>query len=300
MASTCLRNLANPWVFPWFFRFVFFWANIGPRLDNICVRWANIASRWGSVGPRRDPTWANMAPIPGPTLPQNGRRPWGEPGTNLGRTLRSMGFRLFLRHFCFRLIFRRVRPQVPPRVGGRFGARLAQLSGPCWPTLGAVSPLLGQVGPIRALCCPILMLCRPIGNNMLSTLGPMLAPKKRKRKNLGKTQGFATMVTVCWPILEAMLGRLRAMLVRFGREVEPSGVYVGPACGYVGPTCEKKRQKTNKKANANKNVTKNTETPCYGGFAPIWSQVPPRFAPGVPQVPPFPRGEVGGRGGEPL
>ena len=55
------------------------------------------------------PTWANMAPIPGPTLPQNGRRPWGEPGgepsDELSVAWGSGCFGAFLFLFAFLFVF---------------------------------------------------------------------------------------------------------------------------------------------------------------------------------------------------
>ena len=105
-------------------------------------------------------------------------------------------------------------PDVGPRWGCVASAELF------WAILGPMLPHLDAMSAHR--------------KHMLSNLGPMLAQKKTKRKIHGKTmgsQGFATMVTGCWPILEAMLvhlgamlahlgamlGRLGATLVRFGR-----------------------------------------------------------------------------------
>ena len=102
---------------------------------------------------------------------------------------------------------RRVRPrfpQLPPRVGGGFGARLAQLWGPCWPTLGAASPLLGHVGPVWALCCPILTLCWPILNMCCPILALCWPKKRRTAKTMEKpmdSQGFGNHI-------EAMLAHL--------------------------------------------------------------------------------------------
>ena len=66
--------------------------------------------------------------------------------------------------------------------------------GPCWPMLGAVSPLLGHVGPCWANLGPMLPHLDAVSahrKHMLSNLGPVLAQQKTKRKNHGKTHGFA-------------------------------------------------------------------------------------------------------------
>ena len=54
--------------------------------------------------------------------------------------------------------------------------------------------------------------------HMLSNLGPMLAQKKTKRKNHGKTHGFAR-----------FRNHGAGMLAHLGG-------YVGPSWGYVGPS----------------------------------------------------------------
>ena len=69
--------------------------------------------------------------------------------------------------------------------------------------------------------------------------------------------------------LGAMSGRLRAMLV-CGRKVE-LGAMLARLKAMLAQHARKKRQKTNKKANKNKNAAKKAETPCYGGFAPRFS-----------------------------
>ena len=63
------------------------------------------------------------------------------------------------------------------------GAMLAHVegcvasAGPCWANLGPILPYLDAMSAHL--------------KHMLSNLGPMLAQKKTKRKNHGKTHGFA-------------------------------------------------------------------------------------------------------------
>ena len=74
--------------------------------------------------------------------------------------------------------------------------------GPCWANLRPTLPHL------EAMSAHL--------KQMLSNLGPMLAQKKTKRKNHGKpmdSQGFAGMLTLCWPILDALLVHLGAWSV---------------------------------------------------------------------------------------
>ena len=120
-------------------------------------------------------------------------------------------------------MLRRVRPRFPPgtpqgrrlfwgKVGPVMGAMWAHVgghvasAGPCWADLGPMLPHLGS------------MLAHL--KHMLSNLGPMLAQKmdepQKPWKNPWIRKVLATMLRLCWPILEAMLVHLGAILARLG------------------------------------------------------------------------------------
>ena len=125
-------------------------------------------------------------------------------------------------------MLRRIRPRCPPgspqarrpfwvRVGPAMGAVLAYVegcvasAGPCWANLGPILPHLDAMSAHL--------------KHMLSNLGPRLAQKKTKRKNHGKTNGFAR-----------FRNHVDAMLAHLWGYVCPSWGYVGPSWGYVGPS----------------------------------------------------------------
>ena len=132
----------KPRVFPWCLRFFFFWGQhtkigqhmfkMGQHRVKMGQHRAQIGPTWPSRGDTAPNMWANMAPITGPTLPQNGRRPWGEPGGNLGRTLRSMGLWLFCGIFVFVCFFVRLLAFLAPMSGqhslkpGQHSPKMAQ------------------------------------------------------------------------------------------------------------------------------------------------------------------------------
>ena len=166
-------------------------------------------------------------------------------------------------------------------------------AGPCWADLGPMLPHLDSMSAHL--------------KHTLSNLGPRLAQKKTKRKNYGKTHGFArfwhpcwgyvgpalrlcwSILGLCWPVLGlcwpilgarlshrgAMLARLEAMLTQHARR--------------NARTRTKNQTKT-------KISSKKPKPHATDGFPPGSPQVPPRFAPGWHVF----AGGVGGRGREPL
>ena len=173
-------------------------------------------------------------------------------------------------------------------------------AGPGWANPGPMLPHLDAMSAHR--------------KHMLSTLGPMLAPKKTTRKNLGKTHGFArfrnhgdgmladlggyvgpswgyvgpasglcwVVLGLCWFVLDARLSHLGSMLARFAAMLAQHA---------------RRNTRRRTKIQTIKQISQKTPKPHATEGSP---QVRPRFAPGWSQVDTFSREGVGGRGGEPL
>ena len=78
-----------------------------------------------------------------------------------------------------------------------------------------------------------------------------------------------------WSVLGARLGHLRATLNRLE--------------AMLAQHARRNARTRTKTQTKTKTSQKKPKTPCYGGFPPGSSQVPPRFAPGSSQVGPFSR-----------
>ena len=192
------------------------------------------------------------------------------------------------------------------KVGPVMGAMLAHVggcvasTGPCWADLGPMLPHLDS------------MLAHL--KHMLSNFGPMLAQKNTKRKNHGKTNGFARfwqacwghvgpaltlcwsilglcwpilglcwlVLGLCWPILGARLSHLGAMLARLEAMLAQHA---------------RRNASRRRKIQTQTHTSRKTPKPHATEGSP---RVSPRFLPGSSQVDTFSRRGVGGRGGEPL
>ena len=140
-----------------FFAFRFFWANIGPRSDIFKMGQHRV--KLGQYRAQIGPTWPNgggTAPNVGQHVPHNLanlalKRPpiWGEPGGNLGRTLRSMGFRLFCGIFVFVCFFVRLLAFLTPMLG-QHGFKPGQHS----PKMAQHRPRIANIALRRANIAP--------------------------------------------------------------------------------------------------------------------------------------------------
>ena len=102
-------------------------------------------------------------------------------------------------------MLRRVRPQVPPRLGALFGARLAQLWGPCWPMLGAVSPLPAMLGRSGPYVAPSWFYVGPFYIYVVQSRADV-GPQKDETQKPWKTHGFARFWQPCWGYVGPALG----------------------------------------------------------------------------------------------
>ena len=117
--------------------------SLGPRLDNVESRWGSAQN--GLAEATQPPMSANMAPITGPTLPQNGRRHGWE---SWRRTLRSMGFVVFA-VFLSCLNFCSSSCVSCPHIGhiASSQAKIAPRGINLAPWMGQPSPKTGQHSP---------------------------------------------------------------------------------------------------------------------------------------------------------
>ena len=121
---------------------------------------------------------------------------------------------------------------------------------------------------IRKVLAPMLRLCWTSFEAMLVHLGAMLA-------HLG-----------------AILARLKAMLAHLGTRLSHLGAMLARLEAILAQHARRNARRRSKTQSKTKISQKKPKPHATEGSP----RVPPRFLPGSSQVPPFPRGEVGGRG----
>ena len=149
--------------------------------------------------------------------------------------------------------------------------------------------MLGQSGPYAAPCC---FHVGPSDTYVVQSWPDVDPTKKPNAKTMEKpmdSQGFASMLTPCWPIFDALLVHLGAMLAHLGLCWVVLGLcwsVLGARWGHLRAMLA--RLEAMLSQHARRNARRRTKTQTYRKKSrnPMLRRVPPRFAPGSSQVPP--------------